>query len=119
MISAVQKNPERKAARSSQKITWRFSKTDPPKMDERGGIIYKGDTLEGAVLRAEEYGSATKIVRKTKISGRRIGDGNCLAQGRDYTSQGRDFTSKKRSIIPGVPGELPNPAKELRKLFRF
>ncbi len=119
MISAVQKSPEKIAARSSQKITWRFSKTDRLKVDERGGIIYKGDSLEGAVLRTEEYGSATKIVRKTKISGRRIGDGACLAQGRDYTSQGRDFTSKKRGIIPGVPGELPNPAKELRKLFRF
>jgi len=119
MISAVQKSPEKKAARSSQKITWSFNKTDSLKVDERGGIIYRGDTLEGAVLRTEEYGSATKIVHKTRISGHRIGDGACLAQGRDYTSQGRDFTSKKRGIIPGVPGELPNPVKELRKLFRF
>ena len=88
-------------------------------MDERGGIIYKGDTLEGAVLRTDEYGGTTKIVHRTRISGHRIGDGTCLAQGRDLSSQGRDLSAKKRSIIPGVPGELPNPAKELRKLFRF
>ena len=119
MISAVQKSSEKKAARSSQKITWSFNKTDRLKVDERGGIIYRGDTLEGVVLRTEEYSGAGKIVHRTKISGHRIGDGKCLARGRDYTSQGRDFTSKKRGIIPGVPGELPNPAKELRKLFRF
>jgi hypothetical protein len=116
MVLAVQKYPEIKAARSSQKITWSFNKTDRLKIDERGGIVYRGDTLEGAVLRTEEYSGAGKILHKTKISGHRIGDGTCLAQGRDYTSQGRDYSAKKRSI---VPGELPNPAKELRKLFRF
>ena len=116
MISAVQKSSGKKAARSSQKITWRFSGADYSKVDERGGIIYKGDTLEGVVLRTQEVGSGTKSVYKTKISGRRIGDGNCLPQERDYTSQGRDYTSQKRSIIPG---QLPSPGKELRKLFRF
>ncbi len=114
MITALGRSSERKAARSSEKITWSFSKIDPFKLEERGGVIYKGDTLEGVVLRTEEYGGGGKIVRKTKISGHRIGDGACLAKGRDYTSQGRDYTSKKRGV-----GELPNPVKELRKLFRF
>lgn len=119
MISAIEKSAERKAARSSQKITWILNKTSPAKMDERGGIIYKGDTLEGVILRAEQYGGSAKIVRKTKISGHRIGDGKtCLAKGRAYTSKGREFTSKKRGILPGA-GELPNPAKELRKIFGF
>ena len=120
MVSAIEKSSERKVARSSQKITWRLNKTGTPNVDERGGVIYKGDTLEGVVLRTEEYVGSGKMVRRIKISGHRIGDGICLAKGgRAYTSQGRAFTSKKPGIIPGVPGELPNPAKELRKLFRF
>jgi hypothetical protein len=119
MVSAVQKSPETKAARSSQKITWSFNKTDRLKIDERGGIVYRGDTLEGVVLRNEEYSGAGKIVHRTKISGHRIGDGTCLAQGRDFTSKGRDYSAKKRKTTPGAPSELPNPAKELRKLFRF
>jgi hypothetical protein len=119
MISAVQKSSEKKAARSSQKITWRSNKTDFPKVDERGGIIYRGDTLEGAVLRTEEYGGSGKIVHKTKISGHRIGDGNCLAQGREYTSQGRDYTSKKRKTTPGTPAQPSSPLKDLRKRLPF
>jgi hypothetical protein len=111
MITALGKSSGKKAARSSQKITWSFSKADSFKIEERGGIIYKGDTLEGAVLRTEEYGSGSKVVHKTRISGQRIGDGKCLAQGRDLTSKPR--------VSPGVPGEPANPLKELRKLFRF
>ena len=119
MVSAIEKSSEREAARSSQKITWRLNKTGTPNVDERGGIIYKGDTLEGVVLRTEEYVGSGKMVRRIKISGHRIGDGICLAKGRAYTSKGREYTSKKRGILPGVPGEVPNPVKELRKVFGF
>ena len=119
MILAVQNNSGTRASRTSQKITWRFNRADSLKVDEKGGIIYKGDTLEGAIVRTEEYGSSAKIVHRTKISGQRIGDGNCLAQGREYTSPGRDYTSKKRKTTPATPAQPSNPAKELRKLFRF
>jgi len=126
MISAIQKGPETKAARSSQKITWRSSQSDYAKIDVRGGIIYKGDTLEGAILRTQDVGSGRKIVDKAKISGRRIGDGNCLAQGRDLTSrsrdstpESRDYTAKKRKTTPATPAQPSNPIKDLRKRLPF
>ncbi len=107
--------------RSSGKITWR-SHEDVYGMtvDERGGINYKGDSLEGVVVRTQTDKQGTATEMKTRITGRRVGDGNCLAQKtqkRDYTSQKRDYTSQKRKDAaekkePGV-GDAINKLKGL------
>jgi hypothetical protein len=117
-ISGMDASKAQNKKRSAGKITWK-SRQDVYGMivDEQGGINYKGDTLEGVVVRKQTDKSGTATEMKTRIAGRRIGDGNCLAQKRDYTSQKRDYTSQKRKAPaskqePGV-GDAVNKLKGL------
>jgi hypothetical protein len=116
-ISGTDESKAQNKKRSAGKVTWR-SREDAYGMtvDVRGGINYRGDTLEGVVVRTQtdKQGNATEV--KTHVTGKRIGDGNCLAQKREYTSQKRDYTSQKRETPamkkPGV-GDAVNKLKGL------
>ncbi len=116
-ISGTDASRAQNKKRSAQRITWR-SREDAYGMtvDERGGINYKGDTLEGVVVRTQTTKQGTTTEVKTHVTGRRLGDGNCLAQVRDYTSQKRDYTSQKRKALPSRPG-VGDAVNKLKGLF--
>ncbi len=104
--------------RTSGKITWKYRQTSyGSTVDERGGITYKGNSLEGVVVKTQTVQPDSMIEYKTKISGKRIGDGICLKQKRDYTSQKRDYTSQKRSTIPSTKDLGTDTIKKLKGLF--
>jgi len=88
--------------RSARKITWN-SRQDAygTTVNERGGINYKGDSLEGVAVSTQTDKQGNTTETKTRITGRRIGDGDCLNQARDYTSQTRDYTSQQRKAAAG------------------
>ena len=84
--------------RTSGKITWKYTQSAyGTTMDERGGIIYKGNSLEGVVVKTQTVQQGSVIEYKTRITGSRKGDGNCL-QKRDYTSQKRTETSPTKDV---------------------
>lgn len=104
--------------RTSGKITWKYRQTSyGSTVDERGGITYKGNSLEGVVIKTQTVQPDTVIEYKTKISGSRIGDGKCLKQKRDYTSQKRDYTSQKRNEIPSTKDLGTDTINKLKGLF--
>ncbi len=104
--------------RTSGKITWKYRQTTyGSTVDERGGITYKGISLEGVVIKTQTVQPDSVIEYKTKISGSRIGDGNCLKQKRAYTSQKRDYTSQKRNAIPSTKDLGTDTVNKLKGLF--
>jgi hypothetical protein len=81
--------------RSGDRVTWANTCTFQDTVsEEHGGIAYKGDHYDGVKISKTTTGNTT-ITRTIKISGRRTGDGDCLAQ-RDYTSK-RQGTGKERA----------------------
>lgn len=97
--------------RTSEKITWKYKQTAyGMTTDERGGIIYKGNSLEGVVVKTQTVQPGSVIQTKTRISGSRKGDGNCLKQKRDYTST-------KRSVMPSTKDLGTDTLNKLKGLF--
>ncbi|MHB8782742.1 MAG: DUF3617 domain-containing protein [Desulfobacteria bacterium] len=103
--------------RGKEKITW----TDAAGgRTTKGGIFYRGNYLEGAVTNTMDLGAGQKSISVTKVTGRRIGDGNC-AGGRDYSAKGRGYSAKKKGGASAI-GEnkiLKDPVKGIRNLFGF
>jgi hypothetical protein len=96
--------------RGKEKITW----TDAAGgRTTTGGILYRGNSLEGAVTNTMDLGSGQQSLSVTKVTGRRIGDGNCTV--------GRAYSAKKKEGDSAI-GEnkiLKNPVKGIRNLFGF
>ena len=103
--------------RGKEKITW----TDAAGgRTTKGGILYRGNSLEGAVTSTMDLGAGQQSLSVTKVTGRRIGDGNCIG-GRDYSAKGRGYSAKKKGGDSAV-GEnkiLKDPVKGIRNLFGF
>ena len=103
--------------RGKERITW----TDAAGgRTTKGGILYRGDSLEGAVTSTMDPGAGRQSLSVTKVTGRRIGDGNCVG-GRDYSAKGRGYSAKKKEGASAV-GEnkiLKDPVKSIRNLFGF
>lgn len=101
--------------RSGNRITWKNTCTQGDSTtEERGGITYGGDTYDGVRIKKV----TTKEVQTTqvaKLSGRRTGDGNCVAT-RDYTSKGQP---KKPDPLEAGKDAIQNPVKSLKKIFGF
>ena len=101
--------------RGKERITWTDSAGG---RTTKGGILYRGNSLEGAVTNTMDLGGGQQSLSVTKITGRRLGDGNC-AGGRGYS--GRDYSSKKKGGDSAV-GEkkiLKDPVKGIRNLFGY
>jgi Protein of unknown function (DUF3617) len=77
----------------------------------KGGILYLGNSLEGALTSTMDLGAGQGSLSVTKVAGRRIGDGNCIG-GRDYSAkkQGGDSAIGEKKI-------LKDPVKGIRNLF--
>lgn len=93
------------------KITWKHSSDAGL---AKAGIVYRETSFEGVEIQTREMAPDSKSITVTKITGRRIGDGDCVSEGRDYTSQGRGYTAGQRT-----KGLLNNPVKGIRNLFGF
>jgi len=115
----------RHVKRGKEKITWTETAAG---RTTRGGILYRGDSLDGALTNTMNLAPGQQVLYVTKITGRRIGDGGCVG-GRDYSAKGRAY-SAKRSIgdstkkSGGDSGThtdniLKNPVKGIRNLFGF
>jgi hypothetical protein len=80
----------------------------------KGGILYRGNSVEGAMTTTMEYGGAQQSLSVAKVTGHRTGDGNCVG--------GRDYSAKKGSGGDSAAGEvkiLKDPVKGIRNLFGF
>jgi len=103
--------------RGKERITWTDSAGG---RTTQGGILYRGNSLEGAVTSRMALGAGQESLSVTKVTGRRIGDGNCIG-GRDYSAKGRGYSAKKKGGDSAI-GEnkiLKNPVKGIRNLFGF
>ena len=77
----------------------------------KGGILYQGNSLEGAMTSTMDLGAGQGSFSVTKVTGRRIGDGNCIG--------GRDYSAKKKGgdSAGGEKKILKDPVKGIRNLF--
>ncbi len=104
--------------RGKEKITW----TDAAGgRTTKGGILYRGDSLEGAVTSTTDLGAGQQSLVVAKVAARRIGAGDC-AGGRDYSAQGRGYSAKRKKGGDSATGEvkiLKDPVKGIRNLFGF
>jgi hypothetical protein len=96
--------------RGKERITWTDSAGG---RTTKGGIFYRGNSLEGAVTNTMDLGAGQLSLSVTKVTGRRIGDGNCIG-GRDYSAKAREGDS-----AIGENKVLKNPVKGIRNLFGF
>jgi hypothetical protein len=96
--------------RGKEKITW----TDEAGgRTTKGGILYRGNSLEGAVTTTMNVGAGQESLSVAKVTGSRIGDGNCLG--------GRGYSAKKKGGDSAI-GEnkiLKDPVKGIRNLFGY
>jgi len=103
--------------RGKEKITW----TDAAGgQATKGGVLYRGNSFEGAVTTTAELVPGQQSLTVAKVTGRRIGDGNCVG-GRDYSSKGRAYSAKKKGGDSPL-GEnkiLKDPVKGIRNLLGF
>ena len=114
--------------RSKDKINWDYKDAQT---DTRGGITYQGSGFSGVVSETVQYGPDMKMNQVTKVTGRRIGDGNCGGgSGRAYTAKGRSFTSAAPQPAQAAPSAaedavqkgqemINNPVKGVRNLLGF
>jgi hypothetical protein len=96
--------------RGKERITW----TDTAGgRTTKGGILYRGNSLEGAVTSTMDLGAGQQSLSVAKVTGRRIGDGDCIG-GRDYSAKksGGDSTAGEKKI-------LKDPVKGIRNLFGY
>lgn len=96
--------------RGKERITW--SDTAGGRT-MKGGILYRGNSLEGAVTTTMDIGSGQQSLSVAKVTGRRIGDGDCIG--------GRDYSAKKKGgdAATGENKILKDPVKGIRNLFGF
>jgi hypothetical protein len=77
--------------RGKEKITWTEAAGGGT---TKGGILYRGNSLEGAVTSTTDLGTGKQSLTVAKVTGRRIGDGDCIG-GRDYSAKARLNSTKK------------------------
>lgn len=109
--------------RGREKVNWTSANAQ---VEVKGGIVYQGDAFSGVVRETMQAGGMT-MHSVTKVTGLRIGDGNC-GGGRSYTAQGRSYTSSAPTK-PTASGtaeeavrkgqEMLNPVKGVRNLLGF
>jgi hypothetical protein len=123
----------RKVKRGKDKITWRESSESGETL---GGVVYRGTSFEGVVIQKSRAGSGMEHLQVTKVTGRRVGVGDCPKEV-DSADLGRGYTAKKGGGDPGKKGGgdsekqgggnsatstdniLKNPVKGIRNLFGF
>jgi hypothetical protein len=97
--------------RGKEKITW----TDAAGgRTTKGGILYRGNSLEGAVTNTMAIGAGQESLSVTKVAGHRVGDGTCIGGGRDYSAK-----KKEGDAAVGEKKILKDPVKGIRNLFGF
>ena len=86
----------RKVKRGKDKITWRESSESGETL---GGIVYRGTSFEGVVIQKSRPGSGMEHLQVTKVTGRRVGVGDCTKEV-DSADVGRGYTAKKKVGTP-------------------
>jgi hypothetical protein len=89
------------------KITWTFSEGEAA---GKGGIVYKGKSIDGATRNTVGHESGKKVTEVVKVSGQWIG-------GRDYSSRAGGDTGG--AATGTLKDKLKNPVKGIRNLFGF
>jgi hypothetical protein len=115
----------RKVKHSKDKITWRESYEGGEIL---GGVVYRGTSFEGVVIQKSRTGSDMELLQVTKVTGRRVGVGDCPKEV-DSADVGRGYTAKKQGGDPAKNKEgdsathtdniLKNPVKGIRNLFGY
>ncbi|MBI5906256.1 MAG: DUF3617 domain-containing protein [Deltaproteobacteria bacterium] len=105
----------REVRRGKDRITWKDDSGPRPLV---GGIVYRGSAFEGVATESGGAGKGSDFLQIRKVTGRRIGDGDCVSGSGD----GRDYTSRKRteeSVGERAKDAIRNPVKGIRNLFGF
>ena len=107
----------RKVKRSKDKITWRESSESGETL---GGIVYRGTSFEGVVIQKSRPGSGMEHLQVTKVTGRKVGVGDCPKEV-DSTDVGRGYSAKKKGGDSATHTDniLKNPVKGIRNLFGY
>jgi len=118
----------RKVKRGKDKITWRESSESGETL---GGVVYRGTSFEGVVIQKSRPGSGMEHLQVTKVTGRRVGVGDCPKEV-DSADVGRGYTAKKKGGDSATHTDnmkkggdsathtdniLKNPVKGIRNLF--
>jgi hypothetical protein len=120
----------RKVKRGKDKITWRESSESGETL---GGIVYRGTSFEGVVIQKSRPGPGMEHLQVTKVTGRRVGVGDCPKEvdsadvGRGYTAKkkGGDSPTQTDNMKKGgdsathTDNILKNPVKGIRNLFGY
>jgi hypothetical protein len=114
-----------KVKHGKDKITWSESYEGGEIM---GVIVYRGASFEGVVIQKSRTGSDMEFLQVTKVTGRRVGVGDCPKE-RGPGDTGRGYTAKKQGGDPAKKQEgdsathtdniLKNPIKGIRNLFGY
>ena len=120
----------RKVKYGKDKITWRESYEGGETL---GGVVYRGTSFEGVVIQKSRTGSEMELFQVTKVTGRRVGVGDCTKEV-DSADVGRGYTAKKKGgdspthtdnmkkggdSATSTDNILKNPVKGIRNLFGF
>ncbi len=103
--------------RSGDRVTWlnKCSYGDT-RIEEQGGITYSGDHYDGVRIRkvSAPTGDSTIIA---KLSGQRVGDGNCIGPERENIPEKKAKGGSQPSESEGIIDK--SPVKTLKKIFGF
>jgi hypothetical protein len=120
----------RKVKRGKDKITWRELSESGETL---GGVVYRGTSFEGVVIQKSRPGSGMEHLQVTKVTGRRVGVGDCTKEV-DSADVGRGYTAKKKGGDSATQTDnrkkggdsathtdniLKDPVKGIRNLFGF
>ena len=107
-----------KVKHGKDKITWRESYEGGEIV---GGIVYRGATFEGVAIQKSRAGSDMELLQVTKVTGRRVGVGDCTKERGPGDTTGRAYTAKKKGGDSATHTDniLKNPVKGIRNLFGY
>lgn len=120
---SYQTNNSNVLKRSGNIITWGDAEEQSGvKTDFKGGIEFKGETFEGGTVRRVDTGGYSQATY-TRISARRIGDGDCV--GRDLTAKRIQAQKKIKQENGNQQNDAPartrdnieNPIRQFRSIF--
>ena len=113
-----EQNCVKEKKRGGDRITWNYTCGHPgATIEEKGGIVYNGNTYSGVKI-VKTNSQGTEITSHTRLSGRRMGDGNCLALHMD-TSTKRKGNAESSKPAEAEPDNTQNPVRTFKKIFGF
>ncbi len=106
--------------RSANAVTWKSASSQEVgnitvKEEDEGGVEYHGDTFEGGKIHRRMQ-PGVHHTNYTRVTGKRLGDGNCLLRGREPSSKKIPAASENTDAPESA---IENSKRKLKSLFGF